>query len=236
VPGHARTPGRHQRLGGPLPRQQPNTTTARPTAPELWLAEDAPSQRRWELPAVSRGYARPWGWLPSPYSPLRHWPDPKTGPVRLACLIHAANVHSEPGSNPSIMSRSPERSAGENPQPPLRRPILTSRVEENAGRTPSFARGQGCRQPARSDAAGQRPRAEKRTPAVGRWPRRTGAGPCEPSPGDAAGPGDRPGRAFRFGIDHSHAGSPQGFMTRRTPLVMPARSPHPKDPRLVVFG
>ena len=23
-------------------------------------------------------------------------------PVRLACLIHAANVHSEPGSNPSI--------------------------------------------------------------------------------------------------------------------------------------
>ena len=28
-------------------------------------------------------------------------------PVRLACLIHAANVHSEPGSNPSKMSRSP---------------------------------------------------------------------------------------------------------------------------------
>ena len=24
-------------------------------------------------------------------------------PVRLACLIHAANVHSEPGSNPSKM-------------------------------------------------------------------------------------------------------------------------------------
>src|SRR6516162_4500480 len=26
-------------------------------------------------------------------------------PVRLACLIHAANVHSEPGSNPSKWSR-----------------------------------------------------------------------------------------------------------------------------------
>ena len=26
------------------------------------------------------------------------------GPVRLACLIHAANVHSEPGSNPSKVS------------------------------------------------------------------------------------------------------------------------------------
>jgi hypothetical protein len=107
VPGRARTPGRHHRLGGPLPRQRPNTTTARPTALELWSASDARFGRRWGLPAVSRGYTQPWGWLPSPYSPLRHWTDPKTGPVRLACLIHAANVHSEPGSNPSKMSRSP---------------------------------------------------------------------------------------------------------------------------------
>ena len=30
--------------------------------------------------------------------------------ARLACLIHAANVHSEPGSNPSKMSRYPTRS------------------------------------------------------------------------------------------------------------------------------
>src|SRR3954471_17180216 len=31
-------------------------------------------------------------------------------PVRLACLIHAANVHSEPGSNPSksVEARAPE--------------------------------------------------------------------------------------------------------------------------------
>ena len=37
------------------------------------------------------------------YSPFRHW-TPK-GPVRLACLIHAASVHSEPGSNsPSLKS------------------------------------------------------------------------------------------------------------------------------------
>ena len=105
MPGHARTPGRHHSLGGPLPRQLANTTTARPTAPELWCRADAGPARRWGLPAVSRGYTRPWGWLPSPYSPFRHWPDPKTGPVRLACLIHAANVHSEPGSNPSKMVR-----------------------------------------------------------------------------------------------------------------------------------
>ena len=32
------------------------------------------SLRRWGLPAVSRGYTQSWGWLPSPYSPLRHWP------------------------------------------------------------------------------------------------------------------------------------------------------------------
>jgi hypothetical protein len=37
------------------------------------------------------------------YCPFRHFPlrvTPK-GFVRLACLIHAANVRSEPGSNPS---------------------------------------------------------------------------------------------------------------------------------------
>src|SRR5256885_14167158 len=38
-----------------------------------------------------------------PYCPFRHFPHPVTqvGFVRLACLIHAANVRSEPGSNPS---------------------------------------------------------------------------------------------------------------------------------------
>ena len=37
------------------------------------------------------------------YCPFRHFPHPVTqmGFVRLACLIHAANVRSEPGSNPS---------------------------------------------------------------------------------------------------------------------------------------
>jgi hypothetical protein len=30
-------------------------------------------------------------------------------PVRLACLIHAANVHSEPGSNPSRLEQTPRK-------------------------------------------------------------------------------------------------------------------------------
>jgi hypothetical protein len=39
-----------------------------------------------------------------PYCPFRHFPQRASplGFVRLACLIHAANVRSEPGSNPSL--------------------------------------------------------------------------------------------------------------------------------------
>ena len=50
----------------------------------------------------------PWlsrtrGYVPMPYYPVSRSSIPRRGLVaRLACLIHAANVHSEPGSNPSI--------------------------------------------------------------------------------------------------------------------------------------
>src|SRR5438105_933519 len=44
-----------------------------------------------------------------PLSPLT--PELPRGFVRLACLIHAANVRSEPGSNPSIMLASGEAAA-----------------------------------------------------------------------------------------------------------------------------
>ena len=47
----------------------------------------------------------PRGGLPTLYCPFRHFPHrciaTTVGFVRLACLIHAANVRSEPGSNPS---------------------------------------------------------------------------------------------------------------------------------------
>ena len=55
------------------------------------------------LPAVSRSYPRPGGWylrVTIPFATDQRSKLPFT--VRLACLIHAANVHSEPGSNPSI--------------------------------------------------------------------------------------------------------------------------------------
>src|SRR5690349_11127882 len=61
-------------------------------------------------------------------------------------------------------------------------PVLTPRVEENAGRTPPPAAAEdGCRS-------------------------------CEPSPRRRTG---GPPRSGRVRIDHSHAGFPQGFMTRR---------------------
>ena len=47
------------------------------------------------------GYSPPKGRSPTCYSPVRHshaGPKPRT-PVRLACLIRAASVRSEPGSN-----------------------------------------------------------------------------------------------------------------------------------------
>ena len=43
------------------------------------------------------------GHVPMYYSPFRRFPCIATLLARLACLIHAANVHSEPGSNPSIV-------------------------------------------------------------------------------------------------------------------------------------
>ena len=53
------------------------------------------------LPHVSMGYSPPKGRSPTCYSPVRHSHEsPKAlTPVRLACLIRAASVRSEPGSN-----------------------------------------------------------------------------------------------------------------------------------------
>jgi hypothetical protein len=52
--------------------------------------------------AITRGFPRLW---PAPglvtVALLTLAPRVPCGPVRLACLIHVANVHSEPGSNPS---------------------------------------------------------------------------------------------------------------------------------------
>ena len=92
--GRALTPARHLRLGGPLPRQLANITWAPPRTPELCSPEIIryypPSRTAIPDPRVDTHALLPL----TPVPPLLGFP-------RLACLIHAANVRSEPGSNPS---------------------------------------------------------------------------------------------------------------------------------------
>lgn len=58
------------------------------------------------LSGITRSFprlSRTGGYVPTPYYPVCRSSTPRRELVaRLACLIHAANVHSEPGSNPSI--------------------------------------------------------------------------------------------------------------------------------------
>jgi hypothetical protein len=89
-----------------------------------------PGRRSFALPRSSGitpplgGLSRTPGWVPTPYCPLRRFPPVARGFPRLACLIHAANVRSEPGSNPSKVFVSPSPGGG-----------VLSRVPTAAGRT-----------------------------------------------------------------------------------------------------
>ena len=126
-------------------------------------------------------------------------------PVRLACLIHAANVHSEPGSNPSKMSRSPAIGRTEAAHPPAPGPHPKG-VEESDW---SHRRSVSGRDP-----DGVRPDPPRGGPSFTTIrlaaPRRTSAGPaCHP---DIRSPVDPPGR---MSSRRTHAGFPQGFLTRR---------------------
>ena len=57
------------------------------------------------LAFLSKCYPRSKGRLPTRYSPVRHFTvfeQARRGLVRLACVRHAASVHSEPGSNSPV--------------------------------------------------------------------------------------------------------------------------------------
>ena len=85
--------------------------TRRPEGPYLYSLVHANLWNYWALAIISNGYSHVWGTLAMYYSPLRrsthrisHPKDPSSCfRARLACLIHAASVHSEPGSNPSLL-------------------------------------------------------------------------------------------------------------------------------------
>ena len=93
------SPATDRRLGGPLPHQLPNQTRAHPCAINLWRTDHAVSTCYAVLASVSRRYPPHKGRLLTRYSPVRHWSDPKVVTVRLECVMHAASVHPEPGSN-----------------------------------------------------------------------------------------------------------------------------------------
>ena len=91
--GRALTPARHLRLGKPLPYQLANITWAPLKAADLWshdIIENYPVSLRAMLGLKVGTHAL----LPLTLLPI-------AGYAQLACLIHAANVRSEPGSNPS---------------------------------------------------------------------------------------------------------------------------------------
>ena len=100
--GHALTPPTHRRLGEPLPHQLANTKQA---APQV---ESHLCSRIITIQEIIGYYPQFPVAIPNPR--VRHLPVttpfaavPPCGVLaRLACLIHAANVHSEPGSNPSL--------------------------------------------------------------------------------------------------------------------------------------
>ena len=92
--GRALTPARHLRLGEPLPHQQANIMWAPLRAINLW-SHDIIRYYPPSLMAIPNPKVGTHTLLPlTPVPPLLGFP-------RLACLIHAANVRSEPGSNPS---------------------------------------------------------------------------------------------------------------------------------------
>ena len=95
-------------LGGPLPHQLADGTRAhlQATGPEgspSLITPTCVGGSHLVLAHLSAGYSEPKGRLLTRSSPFRHYPLEYIAilkiPVRLACLIHAASVRSEPESN-----------------------------------------------------------------------------------------------------------------------------------------
>jgi hypothetical protein len=108
VADHPLRPATDRRLGRPLPCQLANRTrtplSARALRPPLTSRFYA------VLARVSPGYPPPKGRLSTRYSPVRRSTRVLLpGLARLACVKHAASVHSEPGSNSPVLFWRPLR-------------------------------------------------------------------------------------------------------------------------------
>src|SRR6476620_1717671 len=105
VADHPLRPATDRRLGRPLPHQLANRTSAAPIAqgpcgsPALLLPDHA------VLAHLSMGYPPQLDTFRCVTHPFatRHQGCPRAA-VRLACVRHAASVHSETGSNSSVQS------------------------------------------------------------------------------------------------------------------------------------
>ena len=100
VPDRPLRPGIRRSLGGPLPRQQADRTRTNP--PATALRPPLLSRDHGVLIQVSLGYPPLPGMYPRVTHPFATRPSLYcyiNNPVRLACLIHAASVRSEPESN-----------------------------------------------------------------------------------------------------------------------------------------
>ena len=85
-------------IGRELILKRPKALTLKAYAPEYYAV----------LATLSRSYSSLEGRLLTCYSPVRHSSRVASYSriVRLACVRHAANVHSEPGSNSPIIKNS----------------------------------------------------------------------------------------------------------------------------------
>ena len=91
---HPLRPATDRCLGMPLPHQQANQTQDHPSA------ESFHSTAYRVLAFVSKSYPRPKGRFLRVTHPFATLPDSEESfRVRLACVMHAASVPSEPGSN-----------------------------------------------------------------------------------------------------------------------------------------
>ncbi len=101
---HPLRPATDRNLGKPLPYQLANQPQAPPQAPEGFGDEALPPPQHAVLTSVSRGCSPLRGRLLTCYSPVCHCFD-KIKTVRLACIMHAASVYPEPGSNSQNIKR-----------------------------------------------------------------------------------------------------------------------------------
>ena len=103
---HPLRPATHRCLGRPLPYQLANETRAHPRTNAYAEASFTDFVKKPDYPVLaplSRSYSKSKGRLPTRYSPVRHSTQGRSPfLVRLACVRHAASVHSEPESNSPV--------------------------------------------------------------------------------------------------------------------------------------